>query len=82
MMLSLKSLIIYNNFIEKGKQMQFIKKYIFNIMRFLAIWLTIYSLYNMYNNIGDQKANTAIFLISLSLTFTIMMAEFWYKPRN
>lgn len=62
--------------------MQFIKKYIFNIMRFLSIWLTIYSLYNMYNNIGDQKANTAIFLISLSLTFTIIMAEVWYKPKN
>lgn len=62
--------------------MQFIKKYIFNIMRFLSIWLTIYSIYNLYNNIGDQKANTAIFLISLSLTFTIIMAEIWYKPRN
>ena len=62
--------------------MNFIKKYIFNIMRFLSIWLTIYSLYNLYNNIGDQKANTAIFLISLSLTFTIIMAEIWYKPRN
>lgn len=62
--------------------MQFIKKYIFNIMRFLSIWLTIYSLYNMYNKIGDQKANTAIFLVSLSLTFTIIMAEIWYKPRN
>lgn len=62
--------------------MQFIKKYIFNIMRFLSIWLTIYSIYNLYNNIGDQKANTAIFLVSLSLTFTIIMAEIWYKPRN
>lgn len=62
--------------------MQFIKKYIFNIMRFLSIWLTIFSIYNLYNNIGDQKANTAIFLISLSLTFTIMMAEIWYKPKN
>ena len=51
-------------------------------MRFLSIWLTIFSIYNLYNNIGDQKANTAIFLVSLSLTFTIMMAEFWYKPRN
>ena len=62
--------------------MNFIKKYIFNIMRFLSIWLTIYSIYNLYNNIGDQKANTAIFLVSLSLTFTIIMAEIWYKPRN
>lgn len=62
--------------------MQFIKKYIFNIMRFLSIWLTIYSIYNLYNNIGDQKANTATFLISLSLTFTIILAEIWYKPRN
>ena len=62
--------------------MQFIKKYIFNIMRFLSIWLTIYSIYNLYNNIGEQKANTAIFLISLSLTFTIIMAEIWYKPTN
>lgn len=62
--------------------MNFIKKYIFNIMRFLSIWLTIFSIYNLYNNIGDQKANTAIFLISLSLTFTIMMAEIWYKPKN
>lgn len=51
-------------------------------MRFLSIWLTIFSIYNLYNNIGGQKANTAIFLVSLSLTFTIMMAEFWYKPRN
>ena len=62
--------------------MQFIKNHIFNIMRFLSIWLTIYSIYNLYNNIGDQKANTAIFLVSLSLTFTIIMAEIWYKPRN
>ena len=62
--------------------MNFIKKYIFNIMRFLSIWLTIFSIYNLYNNIGDQKANTAIFLISLSSTFTIMMAEIWYKPKN
>lgn len=62
--------------------MLFIKKHIFTLIRFLSIWLTVFSTYNMINNKGDLTINVATLTISLTITILVMIAEFWYKPRD
>lgn len=62
--------------------MQFIKKHIFTLIRFLSIWLTVFSTYNMINNKGDLTINVATLTVSLTIVILVMIAEFWYKPRD
>lgn len=62
--------------------MNFIKKYIFTLTRFLSIWLTVFSVYNLINNKGDLTINVATLTVSLTIAVLVMMTEFWYKPRD
>ena len=62
--------------------MQFIKKHIFTLIRFLSIWLTVFNTYNMINNKGDLTINVATLTVSLTIAILVTMAEFWYKPRG
>ncbi len=62
--------------------MEFIKKHIFTLIRFLSIWLTVFGAYNMINNKGDLTINVATLTISLTIAILVMIAEFWYKPRD
>ena len=62
--------------------MEFIKKHIFTLIRFLSIWLTVFGVYNMINNKGDLTINVATLTVSLTIAILVMIAEFWYKPRD
>lgn len=62
--------------------MNFIKKHIFTLTRFLSIWLTVFSVYNMINNIGDLTTNIATLTVSLIITILVMITEFWYKSKD
>ena len=62
--------------------MQFIKKHIFTLIRFLSIWLTVFSTYNMINNKGNLTINVATLTVSLTIAILVMIAEFWYKPKD
>ena len=62
--------------------MNFIKKHIFTFTRFLSIWLTVFSVYNMINNKGDLTTNIATLTVSLTITILVMMTEFWYKSKD
>jgi len=62
--------------------MNFIKKHIFTLIRFLSIWLTVFSAYNMINNKSDLTINIATLTVSLTIDILVMMAEFWYKTKD
>ena len=62
--------------------MKFIKKHIFTLTRFLSIWLTVFSVYNLINDKGDLTINVTTLTVSLTIAILVMMTEFWYKPRD
>lgn len=62
--------------------MKFIKKHIFTLTRFLSIWLTVFSVYNLINDKDDLTINVTTLTVSLTIAILVMMTEFWYKPRD
>ena len=53
--------------------MKFIKKHIFTLTRFLSIWLTVFSVYNLINDKGDLTINVTTLTVSLTIAILVMM---------
>ena len=62
--------------------MNFIKKHIFGLARFINIWMLLSSIYDLVNQ--QIKTESAIFNIIMSTlgVIIVIMAEIWYKEPN
>ena len=66
---------------KKGTQMKFIKNHIFDIARFLNIWLALFNIYDLAKQ--QSTVTSAVFNIVVSIlsVIVICVADLWYNDK-